>query len=114
MQKYDKPYPTIKTLIQGKTYDYVSYRGYDEKRDIPAGGWPGEFMGCFEVQNGKIMALDGDTYDDAEPVIYSEEWEKPEHGIISGLTLVVACEFVPAAGLGSYLDAYKKREDAKQ
>ena len=32
LKKYSKPYPTIGEIVAGKDYDYVSYRGYDEKR----------------------------------------------------------------------------------
>ncbi len=31
LKKYAKPYPTIGEIIAAKDYDYVSYRGYDEK-----------------------------------------------------------------------------------
>ena len=35
LKKYAKPYPTIGEIIEAKDFDYVSYRGYDEKRNVP-------------------------------------------------------------------------------
>ena len=100
MIKYIKPYPTLKELLKGKNYDYVSYRGYDAKRNTPPvqhdGTIMGEFCGCFCVEDGEIKSLDYDSYDSAETVIASEEWSLPEEGIIYGLTVVVEMEFIPA------------------
>ena len=77
LKKYTKPYPTISEIITGKNFDYVSYRGYDEKRNfppaLPDGTVEGEFCGYFKVVNGKIVPLDGDSYYDSEPVIAAEE-----------------------------------------
>lgn len=76
LKKYTKPYPTIGDIIAGKNFDYVSYRGYDEKRDSPpatGNNIDGEFCGCFKVADGKIIPLDGDSYYDSEDVIASEE-----------------------------------------
>lgn len=112
--KYAKPYPTIGEIIAGKNYDYVSYRGYDEKRNSPPalsdGTIEGEFCGCFQVVNGKIIPLDGDSYDDSEFVIAAEEWAKPDDGIAKGLTVIVAMEFVPASEFDQYLKEEKKGE----
>ena len=80
LKKYSKPYPTIGEIIAGKDYDYVSYRGYDEKRNYPpatGNNTDGEFCGCFKVVNGEIIPLDGDYYGDDETVIASEEWTIP-------------------------------------
>ena len=52
LKKYSKPYPTIGEIVAGKDYDYVSYRGYDEKRNYPpatGNNTDGEFCGCFKV-----------------------------------------------------------------
>ena len=92
MIKYDKPYLTIGELISGKDYDYVSYRvvydsPYCDKEN-------GEFTGCFAVNDGKIVPLDGDCYDYYEEVIASEEWSQPEDGVIKGLTIIVECEVI--------------------
>lgn len=35
LKKYAKPYPTIGEIIAAKDFDYVSYRGYDEERNLP-------------------------------------------------------------------------------
>lgn len=103
MIKYIKPYPTLKELLKGKNYDYVSYRGYDAKRNIPPvqhdGTIIGEFCGCFCVENGEIKSLDNDTYDSDETVIASEEWSLPEEGIKRGITVIVEMEFIPAGEL---------------
>lgn len=111
--KYAKPYPTIGEVIAGKNYDYVSYCGYDEKRNsppaLPDGTIEGEFCGCFKVANGKISPLDGDSYDASELVISSEEWMKPDDGIKKGLTIIVAMEFVPASEFVECLNQYLKK-----
>lgn len=116
LKKYTKPYPTIGELVAGKDYDYVSYRGYDEKRNIPpatGNNTDGEFCGCFKVVNGKIIPLDGDSYDAEETVIASEEWTMQDEGIEKGLTVIVEMEFVPAAELEEYFAAYRKEREGK-
>lgn len=114
LTQYAKPYPTIGEVIAGKNYDYVSYRGYDEKRNsppaLPDGSIEGEFCGCFQVVNGKIIPLDDDCYDASELVISSEEWTKPDNGIEKGLTIIVAIEFVPASEFDHYLKKGEKGE----
>lgn len=60
LKRYDKPYPTIGELIKGKDYDYVSYRGYDAKHNIPkstGNNTDGLFCGCFKVVNGDMKKL---------------------------------------------------------
>lgn len=116
LKKYSKPYPTIGEIIAGKDYDYVSYRGYDEKRNYPpatGNNTDGEFCGCFKVTDGKIIPLDGDSYYNNEPVIASEEWTMPDEGIGEGLTVIVAMEFVPARELDEYLKTYRKEKEKK-
>ena len=116
LKKYSKPYPTIGEIIAGKDYDYVSYRGYDEKRDSPpatGNNIDGEFCGCFKVADGKIIPLDGDSYYDSEDVIASEEWTMLDEGIEKGLTVVVEMEFVPAGELDEYLKTYHKEKEKK-
>lgn len=117
LKKYTKPYSTIEELVSGKNYDYVSYRGYDEKRNIPpvtGNNTDGEFCGCFKVVNGKIIPLDGDSYDARETVIASEEWSMPDEGIKKGLTVIVEMEFVPAEELDGYFRAYRKEREEKK
>lgn len=115
LKKYTKPYPTIGDIIAGKNFDYVSYRGYDEKRNsppaLPDGTVEGEFCGCFKVANGKIIPLDGDFYGYDETVIASEEWTMPDKGIEKGLTVIVEMEFVPAGELDEYLKTYRKERE---
>lgn len=116
LKKYSKPYPTIGEIVAGKDYDYVSYRGYDEKRNYPpatGNNTDGEFCGCFKVKNGEIIPLDGDSYDDSEPVIATEEWAMPDEGIGEGLTVIVAMEFVPAEELDGYFRTYRKEKEKK-
>ena len=116
LKKYTKPYPTISDIIAGKNFDYVSYRGYDEKRNVPpatSNNIDGEFFGCFKVVDGKIIPLDGDSYDDSEPVIATEEWTMPDEGIGEGLTVIVAMEFVPARELDGHLKTYRKEKEKK-
>lgn len=116
LKKYTKPYPTIGDIIAGKNFDYVSYRGYDEKRNFPpatGNNTDGEFCGCFKVANGKIIPLDGDFYSDDETVIASEEWTMPDEGIEKGLTVIVEMEFVPAGELDEYLANYRKEKEKK-
>lgn len=116
LKKYSKPYPTIGEIIAGKDYDYVSYRGYDEKRNYPpatGNNADGEFCGCFKVTDGKIIPLDGDSYYNNEPVIASEEWTMLDEGIEKGLTVVVEMDFVPAGELDEYLKTYHKEKEKK-
>ena len=116
LKKYSKPYPTIGEIIAGKDYDYVSYRGYDEKRNYPpatGNNTDGEFCGCFKVTDGKIIPLDGDSYYNNEPVIASEEWTMLDEGIEKGLTVVVEMDFVPAGELDEYLKTYHKEKEQK-
>lgn len=116
LKKYSKPYPTIGEIVAGKDYDYVSYRGYDEKRNYPpatGNNTDGEFCGCFKVKNGEIIPLDGDSYDDSEPVIATEEWTMLDEGIEKGLTVVVEMDFVPAGELDEYLKTYRKEKEKK-
>lgn len=116
LKKYSKPYPTIGEIIAGKDYDYVSYRGYDEKRNYPpatGNNTDGEFCGCFKVTDGKIIPLDGDSYYNNEPVIASEEWTMLDEGIEKGLTVVVEMDFVPAGELDEYLKTYRKEKEKK-
>ena len=116
LKKYTKPYPTIGELVAGKDYDYVSFRGYDERRNIPpatGNNIDGEFFGCFKVTNGKIIPLDGDSYSSEETVIVSEEWTMPDEGIKKGLTVIVEMECVPAEELDGYFRTYCEKRCLK-
>lgn len=98
-KKYKAPYPTIGDIIAEKNYDYVSYRmrfkkeKYEER--LPDYYFEeGMFAGAFEVKNGEIIPLDGDTYYNNEEVLESEEWVQTtdEGENIIGLTIVVEGE----------------------
>lgn len=84
--EYKKPYPVIGDLIKDKDYDYVEYRISWKNKDI--------FVGCFKTENGKIIPLDGDSYDLDEEVVRSKEWNNPDEGIENGLTVVVEGSWV--------------------
>ncbi len=99
-KKYKDPFPTIGEIIEGKNYDYVSYRLRLDKEKYEE-GFPdyyfkeGMFAGAFKVENGKIISLDYDTYYENENVLESEEWtETTDEGEIMGLTIIVAGEFL--------------------
>ena len=84
--EYKKPYPVIGDLIKDKDYDYVAYRISWKNEDI--------FAGSFKTENGKIISLDGDSYDLDEEVVRSKEWNNPDEGIENGLTVVVEGSWV--------------------
>ena len=84
--EYKEPYPMIEDLIKNKDYDYVSYRISWKDQDI--------FAGSFKTENGRIVPLDGDSYDLDEEVIRSKEWSNPGKGIKNGLTIVVEGSWV--------------------
>lgn len=78
---------TIGDIIKDKNYDYISFRmiiklpdnSHDE--DI--------FIGCAKSENGKLIALDGDTYSENETVLEYEEWQNDEKNIKNGITIIV-------------------------
>ena len=82
---------TIGYLIKDKDYDYISYRitwnGIRKQF-----GCDSRFAGEFCSEGGKIVSLDGDTYDEHEEVVDWAEWSAPDKGIIRGLTVVVGVE----------------------
>ena len=84
--EYKKPYPVIGDLIKDKDYDYVAYRISWKNEDI--------FAGSFKAEDGKIISLDGDSYDLDDEVIRSKEWNNPDEGIENGLTVVVEGSWV--------------------
>ena len=79
-KKYNKPYPTIVDLIKGKNYDYVSYR-LNFKGEY-------EFSGCFKVEKGEIIPLDGDTYDKYEE---SYSIRRMEHARRRNHSWIISC-----------------------
>lgn len=87
---YTAPYPTIKDVIAGKSYDNVTYRILLSKETAAKIGMSeeerldGEFMGAFAVYDGQIKALDGDYYNENELVYSSEEFDYEDDVVING------------------------------
>ena len=77
-----KTVKTIKDLIMHRDYDYVDYR-------ILLSDGSDVFAGCFRTAGGKILPLDGESYDENETVVKYETWENKEEDIRNGLTVVV-------------------------
>ena len=80
---------TVKDLIKKKDYDYISWRVTLPEK---AGGGDTFFGACASV-DGKLIPLDGDSYDDEAKVLKYKEWSHPEDGIKSGLTVVIKGEW---------------------
>lgn len=71
----------IKDLIKSKDYDYIAlYFDYPEGKI---------FFGCCRSEDGNLIALDGDSYDDEMEVKGWEEWSAPEDSVEFGLTVVI-------------------------
>ena len=78
---------TIGELVAEKNYDFVEYR-------LKVTGSPdddkyGILVGCFKVEDGRIVSLYGDIYSANEEVFLYKEWRDKKRGIKSGLTVVV-------------------------
>ena len=97
---YTAPYPTIKDVIAGKSYDNVTYRILLSKETADKIGMSeeerldGEFMGAFAVCDGKIKALDDDYFNENESVCSSEEFDYEDDVTIDGVA-----KKVPRKGL---------------
>lgn len=70
----------IKDLIKDKDYDYVEYRIPSKESN------KSEFAGAFKVEDGKIISIDGDSYNEEERVYAAEEWSYNKH---PALTILV-------------------------
>lgn len=97
MIEYKKPYPTIKDIINGKSYDLVicRVRFYnappylnltDEELKY------GAHAGTFKVEDGKIISIKfpielSGLCDETRPVFASKEWSNFRHN--HALTIVV-------------------------
>lgn len=60
---------TVKDLIDTKDYPLIQFRltcPWDKK---------GEFFGVCKSENGKLISLDGDIYDEDDDVVHYEEFE---------------------------------------
>lgn len=77
----------LKELIDKKDYDLIKWRITSpvglEKPDI--------FFGYCKSENGKIISLDGDSYDENAKIIDYEEWSNEE--ATSGLTIIEEVEW---------------------
>lgn len=79
---------TVKDLIKNKDYDYISWRvTLPEKAD---GG--DTFFGATRSENGKLISLDGDSYDEDTEVLSYEEWSSVS--VDNGLTIVYEGEWI--------------------
>ena len=76
---------TIADLIKNKDYDYITLRVTLPER---CGGGD-TLMGIAKSENGELIALDDDTYNEQEIVLHYEEWVDLEKGIENGLTVVL-------------------------
>ena len=99
---------TIKDYM-AQDYDYVSYR-------LTLSTWRDEYLdnedlcyehstfaGSFAIKDGKLIPLDGDTYDINETVIWSEEWTQPEDNIQRGLTVIVPTDWYRPGPNGEFI-----------
>lgn len=99
---------TIKDYMT-QDYDYVSYRltlntWRDEYRDNEDLRYEhSTFAGSFAIKDGKLIPLDGDTYDINETVIWSEEWAQPEDNIQKGLTVIVPTDWYRPGPNGEFI-----------
>lgn len=77
---------TLKELINEKDYDYISFR-FLYPKDDKLYTKDGEYWGCCKSKNGKLIPLDGDSYDNDIELARWEEWSDPQRGIVNGLTI---------------------------
>lgn len=73
---------TNKDLILKKDYDYVSYRLTHPNFS------KGIFAGAFKSENGKIISLDGDVYNENEEVLYYKEFSNKDADVVKGLEIL--------------------------
>lgn len=83
MTIYEDSTVLIKDLIKDKDYDYIEYRIPSRESN------DGEFAGAFRVEDGKIISIDGDSYNEEERVYAAEEWSDNRYP--HALTILV-CE----------------------
>lgn len=77
----------LKELIDKKDYDLIKWR-----ITSPVGlEQPDMFFGYCKSENGKIISLDGDSYDENAKIIDYEEWSNEE--VTSGLTIIEEVEW---------------------
>ena len=79
---------TVKDLIKNKDYDYISWRV-----TLPEKAGEGDtFFGATRSENGKLISLDGDSYDEDTDVLSYEEWSSVS--VNNGLTIVYEGEWI--------------------
>lgn len=80
---------TIKDLISKKDYDYISLRltAPENAKDNDI------FLGVAKSENGNLIPLDGDSYEEDSEVVSYEEWTNEKEGINNGITIVVKCDW---------------------
>lgn len=84
MTIYEDSVVLIKDLIKDKDYEYVEYRVPSKESNN------GEFAGAFRVKDGKIISIDGDSYDEEERVYAAEEWSNDKYP--HALTIIVCAD----------------------
>lgn len=75
---------TVKELIQNKDYDYMEWRA-----TLPAEDGGGDtFIGSTKSENGVLLPLDHDDYDEETEILSYEEWSNPSQSVVNGVTIV--------------------------
>lgn len=76
---------TLGELIQSKDYDRIEFRMMlPNKPDTPI------FYGIAKSENGELISLDGDSYEDEmeKELLSYEEWSNESKNVKNGLTVV--------------------------
>lgn len=68
----------IKDLLK-KEYDLVEYRIRLNADEAQKAGKTSVFAGIFRIKGGKLISLDGDTYDLEQTILEQEEWSCKRH-----------------------------------
>jgi len=80
----------IKDLISQKDYDYISIR-LTSPPDLATENPNGIFFGACKSENGKLIELDYDTYDENTEILSYEEWSSQD--VPNGLTVLIQTEW---------------------
>lgn len=77
----------VSDLIQNEDYDYIEWKVISsDSKEI--------FFGKAASKDGKLISLDGDSYDEDTEIIRYEEWSNPKKEIQNGLTVVFEGEWI--------------------
>lgn len=79
---------TVRDVINDKDYDYIEWR-VTPPPDIDE---ESIFFGACKSENGKLIPLDFDTYDENEEVFTYEQWCTDK--IKRGLTIITVGEWL--------------------